>query len=306
MKHKLLTFILTMGLFASCATNEMYVYTSFHEPATDGLRYLASRDGVHWDSVPGTWLKPEVGKQRVMRDPSIVRTPNGVYHFVWTCSWRGDPGFGYAESKDLIHWSEQRFIKVMDDPTTVNVWAPELFYDDVRKQCMIVWASCIPHKFPRGVEDEDNNHRLYYTTTKDFKTFAPARLLIDTDFSAIDATILKRAKNDYVMVLKDNTRPNRNLKVSFATDPQGPWSTPSAQFTENFVEGPTVAKVDGSYIIYYDRYKKYDFGAMQTTDFRTFREVTDSVSIPKLHKHGTIFKAPARLVRKLFKHKGAL
>ena len=43
--------------------------------------------------------------------------------------------------KDLIHWSKPRLINVMTDPTTVNVWAPELFYDDVKKQYMIIWAS---------------------------------------------------------------------------------------------------------------------------------------------------------------------
>lgn len=40
------------------------------------------------------------------------------------------------------------------DTTTVNVWAPELFYDDCNNELMIVWASCIPGKFERGIEDE--------------------------------------------------------------------------------------------------------------------------------------------------------
>jgi hypothetical protein len=30
-----------------------------------------------------------------------------------------------------------------------------------------------------GIEAADNNHRLYYNTTRDFRTFAPARLLLD-------------------------------------------------------------------------------------------------------------------------------
>lgn len=155
--------VLTL-LFISCNQNEkqLYVFTSFHEPATDGLRFLYSEDGMHWDSLPGTWLKPEIGKQRIMRDPSIVATPNGVFHLVWTTSWRGDLGFGYAHSTDLVNWSEEKFIPVMKhDTTTVNVWAPELFYDDCNNESMIVWASCIPGKFERGIEDENNNHRLY-------------------------------------------------------------------------------------------------------------------------------------------------
>ena len=203
---------------------DIFVSTSFHEPANEGLRFIYSRDGIHWDSIPGTFLKPEVGTQKVMRDPSIVKGPDGTYHFVWTCSWRGDRGFGYSSSKDLIHWTPERFIEVMKDTTTVNVWAPELFYDDVKKQYMIIWASCIPGKFPDGIEEHKNNHRLYYCTTKDFNTFSETKLLIDPGFSCIDATMVKKGKDDYVMVLKDNTRKQRNIKVAFSKTPYGPWS----------------------------------------------------------------------------------
>ena len=165
-------------LAGSVQAKDIYVSTSFHEPADEGLRFIYSHDGLKWDTIAGCFLKPEVGQQKVMRDPSIVKGPDGTFHLVWTSSWRGDKGFGYASSKDLIHWSKERFITVMDDPTTVNVWAPELFYDDVKRQFMIIWASCIPGKFPDGLEEHNNNHRLYYTVTKDFKTFSKAKLLI--------------------------------------------------------------------------------------------------------------------------------
>ena len=289
---------LCMGLCAlvASAQNEVFISTSFHEPATDGLRFIYSRDGYHWDSIPGIWLKPEVGKQRVMRDPSIIRTPDGTFHLVWTSSWRGDRGFGYASSKDLMHWSEERFIEVMPDTTTVNVWAPELFWDDERQQAIIIWASCIPGKFPDGQEDHKNNHRLYYTTTKDFKRFAPTKLMIDPGFSCIDATLVKRSKRDYVMVLKDNTRPERDIKVAYAKSPYGPWSKASEPFTGKMMEGPTTAKVDGGWLIFYDRYRLKDFGAHYTKDFVKFEDVSKQVSIPVLHKHGTIFKAPESIV----------
>ena len=48
---------------------DIFVSTSFYEPANEGLRFIYSRDGIHWDSIPGTFLKPEVGTQKVMRDP---------------------------------------------------------------------------------------------------------------------------------------------------------------------------------------------------------------------------------------------
>ena len=266
-----------------------YLFTGFREPATEGLRLLSSTDGLHWDSIPGISLRPEVGSQHIMRDPGILQTPDGVFHLVWTTAWRGDRGFGYASSRDLTHWSKEQFIPVMTDTSTVNVWAPELFYDDLRHETMIVWASCIPGKFPDGQEDHKNNHRLYYTATRDFETFTPVRLFYDPGFSVIDAMIVKKGDHDYVMVFKDNTRPERDLRVAFARDPRGPWSKPSAPITEKLTEGPTVARLaDGSYIIYYDRYGKGDFGALRTRDFKHFEDYSSKVRVPKGHKHGTI------------------
>ena len=93
----------------SCGgSRDYYMFTSFHEPADEGLRYLYSEDGMHWDSIPGVWLKPELGQHQLMRDPSMVRTPDGTFHLVWTTSWKGDLGFGYvASSLGLIHKQRQ-------------------------------------------------------------------------------------------------------------------------------------------------------------------------------------------------------
>ena len=293
---------LVMMFSTSASAKDIYVSTSFHEPANEGLRFIYSYDGINWNPIEGTFLAPKVGNQKVMRDPSIVKGPDGTFHLVWTSSWRGDKGFGYASSKDLIHWTEERFITVMDDPTTVNVWAPELFYDDVKRQYMIIWASCIPGKFPDGLEDHNNNHRLYYTTTKDFKTFSKAKLLIEPGFSSIDATMVKRGNNDYVMVLKDNTRKQRNIKVAFAKSPYGPWSEASESFTDMFCEGPSTAYVDGWYYIYYDSYRQKIYGAHRTKDFKTFEDRTGSVKFPVGHKHGTVFMASEDIVNKLIRY----
>lgn len=280
---------------------DIYVSTSFHEPANEGLRFIYSYDGLRWDTIQGTFLRPAVGEQKVMRDPSIVKGPDGTFHLVWTSSWKGDKGFGYASSKDLIHWSKPRLINVMTDPTTVNVWAPELFYDDVKKQYMIIWASCIPGKFPDYKEDHYNNHRLYYVTTKDFKKFSKAKVLIDPDFSSIDATLVKRGKDDYVMVLKDNSRDQRNIKVAFAKSPYGPWSKASEPFTESFCEGPSTAMVNGWYYIYYDSYRHGIYGAARTKDFKNFQDQTGAVKFPVGHKHGTVFMADEEIVKNLIK-----
>ena len=274
MNKKLFLIFVLSCIMGAMGAKDIYVSTSFHEPATEGLRFIYSRDGIRWDSIQGVFLSPKVGNQHVMRDPSIVRGPDGTFHLVWTSSWRGDRGFGYASSRDLIHWSEQRFIEVMSDTTTVNVWAPELFYDDTKKQFMIIWASCVPGKFPDYQEEHLNNHRLYYTTTKDFRKFSPTRLFYDPGYSDIDATLVKRGKDDYVMVVKDNSRPMRNIKVAFARSPYGPWGPSSEPFTEMFTEGPSTAKVGDWWYIYYDSYRHGIYGAHRTKDFIHFQDQT--------------------------------
>ena len=303
MHQRSIVYLLILAVLTGCkATKDVYLFTSFHEPATSGLRLLYSFDGYKWTDLDTTFLKPEVD-QKVMRDPSIVQGPDGTFHLVWTSAWKGSKGFGYASSKDLIHWSEQKQIDIMkQEATTVNVWAPELFYDDENKQFIIIWATTIPFRFARGIEDEDNNHRMYYTVTKDFKTFTDPKLFLDPGFSVIDCVIVRRGKGDYVLVLKDNTRPNRNIKIAFARNPLGPYTKASEAFSPNFTEGPAVAKVGDDYLIYYDQYKDKIYGAMKTTDFKTFTDYTQQVMVPAGHKHGTVFKVSKKTLNPLISY----
>lgn len=289
-------------LLVSACSKNAYVFTSFHEPANEGLRLLYSTDGYRWSDPNKIFLKPEIGSQKIMRDPSMVQGPDGTFHLVWTCSWKGDRGFGYASSKDLMNWSEQKFIPVLEkEPTTVNVWAPELFYDDEKNEFIIIWASTVPFRFEKGIEAEDNNHRMYSITTRDFKTFSSAKLFLDPGFSVIDAVIVKRAAKDFVLVLKDNTRPNRNLKVAFADQALGPYKAVSETFSPKLTEGPTVVKVGEKWLIYFDAYGDKKYSAVETSDFKVFKDVTASVAIPEGHKHGTIVKVSGRIINQLKK-----
>lgn len=279
---------------------EVYMFTSFHEPANEGLRFLYSYDGYCWDSIQGIFLKPEIGLQKIMRDPSIVMAPDSTYHLVWTCSWKNDPGFGYSSSKDLINWTPQQHIPIMEhEPTTVNVWAPELFYDEEQDDFIIVWASTIPYRFEKGIEVEDNNHRLYYTRTKDFVDFSTPKVIYDPGYNSIDATIIKKDKNDYVMVFKDNTRPNRYMEAAFSSSPIGPYTNKTEPLTANFTEGPSVIKVNDQWLIYYDAYETQTYDALATTDFKSFTNINNKISIPQNHKHGTIFKTTEKILNNL-------
>ncbi|HPC60291.1 MAG TPA: alpha-L-fucosidase [Verrucomicrobiota bacterium] len=281
-------------------TNTVYLFSTFREPEQDGLRFAYSFDGYHWSNVPGLFLKARVGGG-ILRDPSVCRGPDGTWHLVWTTAWRGDKGFGYAHSKDLVHWSEQRFIEVMaHEPETVNTWAPELFYDEASGRFFICWASTIPGRFADGLETPTNNHRMYFTTTADFQTFTPSRLFLDPGFSVIDCQILKAGPR-YVLLLKDNTRPERNIKVAFGDAPSGPWREVSAGLTEHLTEGPSGLRIGEDWLIYYEAYQQKRYGVMKTRDFKTFEDVTSQAVFPPGLKHGTAFQATRKDLDYLFK-----
>lgn len=300
---KLFFVLFLVILFSSSCSKHAYMFSSFHEPADEGLRFLYSYDGYNWEALNNIYLKPELGSQKIMRDPSIIRDKHGTYHLVWTIAWRGDKGIGYASSKDLIHWENEKILPVMEhEPETVNVWAPELFYDEKDDRFVIIWASTIPDRFPLHTESNDNNQRMYVTTTKDFVDFTPTELFSDPDFSIIDAVIVEKGQDDYVLVLKDNSRPNRNLKVAFSKDVLGPYEHVSEPFSDYLTEGPSVVKIQDKWLIYFDSYGSKSYEAVETTDFKSFKVVNDQISVPEDHKHGTIFKVPLKDLKKIIKH----
>ena len=287
----------------SADEGEYYVSSSFHEPADEGLRFIYSRDGLHWDSIPGTWLAPELGDS-IMRDPSVWRGEDGTYHLVWTIAWKGDTGIGYSSSTDLIHWTPQRRIPVMDSIRhTYSVWAPELFFDDTKGEYMIVFTAQVDDKTSTGRRNEHGDyHRMYYVTTRDFVAFSEPRLLYDAGYSCIDGVIVKRGEGDYVLVAKDNRKANSNLRVAFSRRPEGPYTLPlSRPFTGIFAEGPSVTKMGDTYYIYYDLYRRHIYGASTTKDFIHFTDVTSNAAFPAGHKHGTVFKAPVSTVEALIR-----
>jgi beta-xylosidase len=152
--------------------NDVFLFSYFKGNGEDGLHLAYSEDGLRWQALhhDSSFLTPTVGKDKLMRDPCIVQSPDGTFHMVWTVSWN-EKGLGYAHSKDLVHWSEQQYIPVMEhEKDARNCWAPEIFYDEAGKQFMIYWATTISGRFPETQSSKENsyNHRMYYVTTNEF------------------------------------------------------------------------------------------------------------------------------------------
>ncbi|MDO1513327.1 prolyl oligopeptidase family serine peptidase [Maribacter confluentis] len=282
--------------------DEVYIFSYFVGNGEDGLHFAYSEDGYSWESLRNgaSYLTPSVGKDKLMRDPCIIKGGDGKYHMVWTVSWT-DKGIGYATSNDLVNWSTQQFIPVMGKMAgTRNTWAPEITYDDARGVYMIYWASTIEGKYPETKSKKENgyNHRMYYTTTKDFKTFTDTKVLYEPGFNVIDSSIYKW-DDKFIMFLKDETvePEQKNIKMAFSDNLEGPYSQASNPISGDYwAEGPTAIRIDGKWIVYFDKYKNHAYGAVASSDLKNWEDISDQVSFPVGLRHGTVFKAPRSLL----------
>jgi len=315
-KHVNITVIAATLLAGECAmasagedSSSCYLFSYFTDNGQDGLRLACSHDGLEWNTLNEgrSFLKPEVGG-RLMRDPCVVQDGDGAFRMVWTTSWN-DQGIGTASSKDLINWSEQKFVPVMKhEPGARNSWAPETTWDPLGKKFYVYWASTIPGRFPETDKggDDSYNHRMYATTTTDFKDFTKTRLFYEPGFNVIDSTIIHEGGR-FVMILKDETRhpPAKNLRVATAPRMTGPWKTAETAFTPKglWVEGPSLLKVGEFWHVYFDCYREKRFGAMRTRDFKTWEDISGEISFPKGVRHGTAFEVSPDVLRALKAHR---
>jgi hypothetical protein len=279
-----------------------YLFSYFIGNGEDGLHLAWSRDGLKWEALNDgkSYLKPEVGESKLMRDPCLLRGPDGTFHMVWTTAWWGKT-IGHASSKDLIQWSGQQAMPVMaHEPAAKNCWAPEAVWDEKRKEFLIFWATTITNRFLETANSGDNNHRMYCTTTRDFKTFSPAQLFYDPGFNVIDATLLS-ANGRFHLIVKDESRnpPKKHLRIASSDRIEGPFENLSPPFTRDWVEGPTALRIGEEYFVYYDAYRDRRYEAKRSRDLTTWEDVSSQISFPKGTRHGTAIAVPGSVIEKL-------
>ena len=291
----LVTAIFVFSLSGYCQ-KDLFLFSYFTGNGEDGIHLALSRDGLKFEALNGgrSFLKPAAGVSKLMRDPCIIQTRDGLFHMVWTSGWT-EKGIGYASSKDLVNWSGQKYIEVMaHEPSARNCWAPEIVYDSKEKQFLIFWATTIPGRFPEtdARAESGYNHRIYCTTTKDFESFTETRLFYEPGFNVIDATIVSAGKK-FFMFLKDETvtPPQKNIKIATSDNINGPYSKASVPITGKYwAEGPTAARVGREWIVYFDKYRDHSYGAVKSGDLTKWEDISEKVSLPNGARHGTVLK----------------
>jgi beta-xylosidase len=305
MKKILSAVLLIISTLVSAQTSKVYLFSYFKGNGEDGLHLAYSRDGCTFTALNNdrSFLTPLVGISKLMRDPCIIRLPDGTFHMVWTAGWT-ERGIGYSSSKDLMNWTEQKYIMVMEkEPTARNCWAPEIIYDQHEKQFLIFWATTIPGRFPETEKEGDTgyNHRIYSVTTKDFVNFSETALFFEKGFNTIDATINRNGRQ-FIMFVKDETRtpPQKNIRITTSRNLYGPYSEPSGPITGNYwAEGPSSIKINDTWYVYFDKYVEKKMGAVISKDLKSWEDISDKVSFPDGVRHGTIFEADEKNLQNL-------
>jgi hypothetical protein len=299
-----LTIALCTGLMAqnTAKTDSVWLFASFKDPGDGGIWFALSTDGQKWKPANNDQplLVPDLAKGKI-RDPFICRDQNNEFHMLWTS---GLGRIGHATSKDLVSWSEHQLIPILpDDQRILNTWAPEMIYDLQHSEWVIFWSSTVKGDFPEtnGQVENEKNHRIYSMTTKEWKSFSTPKLFFDPGYPVIDATIVQD-KKQYLMVFKDERRwpMHKQLRTAKSNSIYGPWTEISEPLTGEWTEGPSLVRLNGAFVIYFDAYKdpkKMD--AIRSVDFKNWEKVSDGIVFPELYKHGSFLKISRQEAEKI-------
>jgi hypothetical protein len=166
-----------------------YLMAHFTGESANGEQlYLAhSTDGLRWSDLNNgaPVLLSTVGTRGV-RDPAIVRSPNGDRYWIIATdlrmasgiSWddaanRGSTNLVVWESTDLVTWSAPRLLNVAGGIAGAgDAWAPEAIYNAATGDYVVYWAT---NSARNGV----TKHRIWYVRTSDFRTFTAPQVFID-------------------------------------------------------------------------------------------------------------------------------
>jgi hypothetical protein len=268
----------------------MYLF-SYFRTEVEALHLAISEDGFAFEALNAN--RPVlVGEVNTctLRDPFILQADDGRFHLLATDGWKSR-AIVHAQSEDLITWSRQTAIPVMEDVAgTRNVWAPEAFYGHEDGRYRIIWSSTVSEDL-----DDSPGHRIWACETKDFESFLPAHPFFDPGYNVIDATVAAFG-DAYLMAFKDERGENRigtdykALRTAMSFRASGPFESVSDLVTPPLVEGPTLYRKDDLWVMLYDHFHEHRYGASLSEDGRRWQVSEVKVVLPEGPRHGSVIE----------------
>lgn len=199
-----------------------YLFVHFREKTTpDGeqVYFGLSKDGFRWESVyDGQPLLWAYYGDKGVRDFTVTRCENnGKFYILATDlslsygmrnqykhSWEeigrnGSKCLSLWESEDLVHWSEQKLIKLGNEDYGC-LWAPDILHDKETGDYILHWSS--PH-----VSDGYKNKAIYYSRTRDFQSFTEPELLYRKEDSGVIDSAMYEEDGKYYLFVKSIDNP---------------------------------------------------------------------------------------------------
>jgi hypothetical protein len=307
-----------------------YLFAYFTgEGTADGeqVYFALSRgnDPLHWQELNNAEpvLTSDQGEQGV-RDPFVIRAPGGGKFYLiatdlrifgngdWDRAQRhGSKSIMVWESADLVHWTDQRLVRVSPD-TAGNTWAPEAFYDESLGAYVVFWASKIYAADDPG-HTGDTYNRMMYATTRDFRTFSAPKVWKDPGYSVIDSTLIKH-NGTYYRFTKDERDPNSSSPCAkfLIEEKSAAILDPDYDFVAECIgqgaisrgEGPTVFKsnTQNKWYLFIDEFGGRGYVPFETTNLDSGRwTISTNYSLPGRPRHGTVLPITSAEYRRLLR-----
>ncbi|MER5940050.1 family 43 glycosylhydrolase [Streptomyces sp. NPDC001928] len=292
-----------------------YMFSYFTgEGTADGEQLYAAlskgNDPLHWRELnDGKPVLTSTLGEKGLRDPFIIRSPEGdkFYQIAtdlriygngdWDAAQRtGSRSIMVWESTDLVHWTDQRLVKISPD-SAGNTWAPEAFYDAKLGQYVVFWASKL---YDNEAHSGDTYNRMMYATTRDFHTFSEPKVWIDRGYSVIDSTVIQH-DGTYFRLSKDernNSSSTPNSKFIFEEKSDSllnpSWDAVAEGIGKgamNAAEGPLVFKsnTEDKWYAFLDEFGGRGYLPFETADLASGTWTPSTgYDLPAKPRHGTV------------------
>lgn len=305
MKNSTLSLILSLSaavtLITACGPKTDAYLMAYFSDSDHCLHMAVSMDGYEFTAVNDNYpviAADTVAEQKGLRDPYIMRGPDGTYYIAATdlhifgqrygyrttqferdqreFGWGNNKNLALLKSKDLIHW-EHSLVRVQQMAGFNDIgaaWAPELIWDDRKNAVMIYWT------IRRG----NGDCKLYYAyANKDFTGFATEPELLYQkevgDPGCLDGDIVKGNDGRYYLHHAEYDEGFSGIMVAVSDNINGPYEyLPGiVDKEEKAAEAPNVWKRYGTdtYVLMYDCFgrRPSNFGFLETTDFKTYTDI---------------------------------